>query len=89
MSRARLHRELTRILRERILQGTDREIRPSDRLGPDGVGLDSLAMVEFVLAVEGHFKIQIPDTIWQRAGSLTLDDFAEIVSGNASGGGSA
>lgn len=53
-------------------------------LGENGLGLDSLALVEFVLSVEKTYGTQVPDTIWANAGALDLQYFADLVAVAAS-----
>jgi acyl carrier protein len=48
-------------------------------LGEDGLGLDTLALVEFLAAVEKEFGTKVPVDVWSRIDQLTLDDCAEVV----------
>ncbi|MEO5922624.1 MAG: acyl carrier protein [Bryobacteraceae bacterium] len=70
---------LVNVMREAVLDGSDRDIETNELLGEEGVGLDSLAMVQFLTAVEQQFRVEIPVDVWSRVGQLTLDDCAEAV----------
>lgn len=41
--------------------------------------LDSLDMVELVMALEEQFEISIPDADWENAADMTLAQVAELV----------
>lgn len=65
-----------------ILEG-DFRIAP-DRIRPDatlvGLGLDSLALMEFVFAVEDAFRLRIPeDRLDPRGAGLTLEQLCSVV----------
>jgi acyl carrier protein len=70
-------------LRECSLGGSDREVSLSDPLGELGLGLDSLALLEFVTALEKKFRIQFPDDIWTDRGDLTLGHFVQLIAESA------
>jgi acyl carrier protein len=71
--------QLVKLLRETVLDGSDRDIEKNEQLGEEGVGLDSLAMVQFLTAVEQQFRVELPVDVWSRVAELTLDDCAEAV----------
>lgn len=71
--------EILRIVREELLFGSDRSIPLDAPLGELGVGLDSLALVRLLTAVEATFRIDVPDDVWTARGPLSVDDLAEIV----------
>lgn len=71
--------EIIEILRRDILRGSSRTIAAANPLGEGGVGLDSLALVELVTALENHYDIDIPEEEWIDRGRLTIDVLAEIV----------
>ncbi len=58
---------------------SDKAISAHD--GELGVGLDSLALVQFVAALEKQFHVEVPDDIWTARRQLTLGDFVEIIAG--------
>lgn len=80
MIHARLEKEVISVLRHVALGGSDREIRASDPLGEFGLGLDSLALIAFITALENRFSIEIPETIWVDRGQLSLRDLVELIS---------
>ncbi len=71
--------EITNILRRDILRGSSRTIHADHPLGEGGIGLDSLALVELITALENHFDIDIPEGDWVNRGQLTLAALARIV----------
>ena len=50
MNRNQVERDIVQLLRQTALSGSDREIRTLDPLGELGLGLDSLALVQFYWA---------------------------------------
>ena len=74
-----VERNVIDILRQRVLMGSDREISLSEPLGELGIGLDSLAMVEFVTALEKEYEIAFDDDIWTERELLTLQHFISII----------
>ena len=79
MSREAAQREIVRLVREELLFGSDRPIPPDAPLGELGVGLDSLALVRLLTAVENTFGVEVEDDVWVARGPLTVEDLAEIV----------
>jgi acyl carrier protein/GNAT superfamily N-acetyltransferase len=71
--------EILRIVREELLFGSERSIPLDAPLGELGVGLDSLALVRLLTAVEATFGIDVPDDVWTARGPLSVDDLAEVV----------
>lgn len=71
--------EILRLVREELLFGSERPIPVDEPLGELGVGLDSLALVKLLTAVEGSFGVEVPDDVWTARGPLTVADLAEIV----------
>jgi acyl carrier protein/GNAT superfamily N-acetyltransferase len=61
------------------LLGSEREIPFDQPLGELGVGLDSLALVNLLTAVEAAFQVELSDDIWTERGPLSVNDLAEIV----------
>lgn len=69
--------EVTRIVREASGVGAAREL-PSDE--PLGVlGLDSLAIVNAVAAVEGRFGLELPDALWDDRRGICIASLAAAV----------
>jgi acyl carrier protein/GNAT superfamily N-acetyltransferase len=71
--------EILRILREEVLLRSERPIPLEAPLGELGLGLDSLALVQLLTAVEAAFAIDLPDDIWVARGPLSLADLADLV----------
>lgn len=62
-----------------------------ERIGPERtlveLGLDSLALMEFVFAVEDAFRLRIPeDRLDPRAAGLTLGHLCEVIDDMMNGG---
>ena len=79
MSREAAQDEILRIVREELLFGSERPIPLDAPLGDLGVGLDSLALVKLLTAVEGPFGVDVPDDVWTARGPLSVDVLADIV----------
>jgi acyl carrier protein/GNAT superfamily N-acetyltransferase len=70
---------IARIVRDELLLGSDRPIPTDAPLGELGVGLDSLALVSLLSAVESDFGVELPDDIWVARGPMSVGDLAEVV----------
>ena len=79
MSGDAAQQEIVRLVREELLFGSDRPIPVDAPLGELGIGLDSLALVKLLTAVENTFGVEVDDDVWVARGPLTVDDLAEIV----------
>jgi acyl carrier protein len=79
LTREQVAERLADVLRAAVLDGSDRDITSGAPLGENGLGLDSLALVEFLAAVEKEFGAKIPVSVWSRIDRLTLDACAEVV----------
>lgn len=79
MSRDQIQQDVIRILRQTSLAGSDRDIGLHEPLGELGLGLDSLALVEFATALEKRFQVELPDQIWTDRGQLAVHHFVEAV----------
>lgn len=79
MTDAHLENEVISVLRRVALGGSDREIKITDPLGEFGLGLDSLALIGFITALENRFGIEIPETIWVDRGQLSLQDLVDLI----------
>ena len=78
MTRQALEGEVVQILRRCELSGSPREVSIEDPLGELGLGLDSLALAEFIVALEKAYDVEIPETIWTEK-RLRLLDFVDII----------
>jgi acyl carrier protein/GNAT superfamily N-acetyltransferase len=72
-----VEREILRIVREDLLLGTDRPIRPDDTLGD--IGLDSLGVVQLVTAVDARFGVDLTECVLLAEGPVTLGEIARLV----------
>lgn len=59
-------------LRRTALSGSRRTVGLDEPLGELGLGLDSLALIEFATAIEKRFQVQLPDEMWMDRGQLSL-----------------
>ena len=69
--------EVTRIVREATGVGAARELPPEEPLG--ALGLDSLAIVNVVAAVEGRFARELPDALWEDRRGISIASLAAAV----------
>lgn len=65
------------ILRAQARIGSSRTILPDEPLS--GVGLDSLALLNFLTAVEKEFGLELPDELWTHKDGMTIRRFAALV----------
>jgi acyl carrier protein len=79
VTREATQEQILRLVRDELLFGTERPIPHDAPLGELGVGLDSLALVRLLTAVEADFGVDIPDDVWTDRGPLSISDLAEIV----------
>lgn len=67
------------ILRENALNHSSRALDLDAPLGESGIGLDSLALVQFLTALEGEYRIRLPLDFWSGADRASLRQCAEAV----------
>jgi len=79
VEREQITAEIIRLLRRRALAGSGREIPLDAPLGETGLGLDSLAMVEFITALEKTFEVEFPENIWVERDKFTPGNFVEMI----------
>jgi GNAT superfamily N-acetyltransferase/acyl carrier protein len=79
MTRSGIYEEILKCLRTTALGGSERGVPRDQPLGGLGLGFDSLAMVEFLSALEARFGIELPEASWTRREELTLDALADLV----------
>jgi acyl carrier protein/GNAT superfamily N-acetyltransferase len=79
VTREAAQEEILRIVREELLFGSERPIPLDAPLGDLGVGLDSLALVKLLTAVETNFGVDIPDDVWTARGPLSVATLADLV----------
>jgi L-amino acid N-acyltransferase YncA/acyl carrier protein len=74
--------EITQLLRERVLSDSTRAVDPNQPVGALGLGLDSLALLQFITALENRFAIEFPNTLWTDQTKITISHLAELVHAN-------
>jgi acyl carrier protein/GNAT superfamily N-acetyltransferase len=79
LTHAEVTREVIAVLRRVAPGGSSREITESDSLGEFGLGLDSLALLHFITALEKRFDTEIPESIWVDRGQLHLVDLINLI----------
>jgi acyl carrier protein/GNAT superfamily N-acetyltransferase len=79
VNREAAEQEIVRIVRDEVLLGSDRPIPVDAPLGDLGLGLDSLAFVKLLTAVEATFGVDVPDDVWTARGPLTVEALADVV----------
>jgi GNAT superfamily N-acetyltransferase/acyl carrier protein len=76
MTEPALADRIVAVLRQSALHGSSRPVSLDQPLGPDGVGLDSLGLLEFTAALEETFGVRLPDEVWTTGHRLTLRTIA-------------
>lgn len=77
-----LHHTILQLLR-RFVSGHTGEISPGLALGADGLGMDSIAIVEFLLEVEAQTGRETASLLERQ--TLTLDDILQHVGASPRG----
>jgi acyl carrier protein/GNAT superfamily N-acetyltransferase len=80
VNEAEIEKTVLAILRQSSLIGS-RRVDPAAPLGEQGLGLDSLALVKFITAVENYFSIDLPESIWIERERLTPERLGETIAG--------
>lgn len=83
MKQLEVEQQILELLRNCALDGRREEISMDDPLGHGGVGCDSLALVRFVTALEEHFSVELPDSIWQHRDEISIHHLAGVICGAA------
>lgn len=71
--------EITQLLRERALSESPRAVDPNKPVGVLGLGLDSLALLQFITMIENRFTIELPDSLWTEQSKITINNLADFV----------
>jgi len=77
---AEVQGEIVSILRRCTLGGRAGKIPIDEPLGHAELGFDSLALVEFVSAIETRFGVELPDSIWRNRDEISVRRLVELVS---------
>lgn len=78
MNNAEVRHVIVSVLRQTTMIG-EREVDPDAPLGEQGLGLDSLALVKFLTALENHFALELPEEVWIDRQALTLTRLTEAI----------
>lgn len=78
MNNADMPQVIVSVLRQTTMIG-EREVDPDAPLGEQGLGLDSLALVKFLTALENHFDLELPEDVWIDRQALTLTRLGEAI----------
>jgi acyl carrier protein/GNAT superfamily N-acetyltransferase len=79
LSRETAEHEIAQIIRDELLLGSERAIPFDEPLGELGVGLDSLALVNLLTAVEAAFGVELSDDIWIAREPLSVSGLADVL----------
>jgi acyl carrier protein len=79
IQREAVEQRVVELVRECAMNQSTREVDLDDPLGDAGLGLDSLALVQFLTALEGAYKVQIPLEFWSRADEASLRQCADEI----------
>jgi acyl carrier protein len=72
-----VQREIERVVREQLLLGSERALPIDVPLGE--LGLDSLALLHLIMAIEETFGVQLPDDLLVRHDPMSIQDFVDMV----------
>jgi acyl carrier protein len=78
VNRSRAESNVLDLLR-RVIKRSSRAIPLDGSLAGSGLGLDSLAIVEFVVAFEKEFKVDVPESIWTDLRAITPGYFVDLL----------
>jgi acyl carrier protein/GNAT superfamily N-acetyltransferase len=81
MNRRDVEQQAIDLLCQGVLRGAGREIQADQPLGEQGLGLDSLALAEFITALENRFELEFEDEIWSARDQLTLGKLVDLIAG--------
>ena len=78
--------EIAKRAKELLVEGLRLEIEPetivdADAIFGEGLGLDSIDALEFVVLIEEEFDVAIPDEDVARAALASIDALTEFVEG--------
>lgn len=79
VNRAEIEQHIVRTLRQGAMGGSERDISLEEPLGELGLGLDSLAIVGFLVALEKHFEIDLLERIWIERSRHCLADLVDAI----------
>lgn len=79
MDQKSIENEIVTMLRKCALLQAEHDVPLSMPLGRLGLGLDSLAMIQLVMAVENRFEIEISEKIWVDVAQLTVNKLVELI----------
>jgi acyl carrier protein len=82
-SEVELRVRLRAVLDRKVLVGSERDVPFDAPLGEEGIGLDSLALVQFLTAVEQELGAEFPFAVWSDVAHLSLDDCAAALAADA------
>lgn len=71
--------KLLEILSGQLEWPVDASTGPTTSIGEDGLGLDSLMVVEFALDIEENFGFELDDDEMLEMGGMTLGEIAEFI----------
>lgn len=77
ISSERAQREIERVVREQLLFGSERELPVDLPLGE--LGLDSLALLHLIMAIEEAFGVQLPDNVLVRRDPISIRALGDLV----------
>jgi len=74
-----IEQRVVALLRESVMNHSTRDLDLDHPLGEAGLGLDSLALVQFLTAVEAEYHVRLSLDFWSRADQASLRLCAEAV----------
>ena len=79
MNRAAVEQHVAQLLRDCALNGSTRDLDIDEPMGETGLGLDSLALVQFLVSLEKTYSLQLPVEFWSDAAQRSLRQCADVV----------
>lgn len=79
MKRPQAEKLVRELLRKTALRDSPRRVVFTEPVGRGGLGIDSLALVDFVLAYEKETGVVVDDAVWNRMASITPAYFVELL----------
>jgi acyl carrier protein len=83
MTQAEAETAVVAILRRGVLLNSDREVDVDAPMGASGLGLDSLALAELLVAVEEELGVELPQEAWAASAQLTPRRLARLATGDS------
>lgn len=85
MTRQEIHDKILNVLEKEIILRPILNVNENEKLGEEGIGIDSLNFLKFLTALEKDFGIKIEDDYWDYKQFNTLNMIIDYFSSKTSG----